>query len=412
MNFLIIVFFIFIDFNRNGYKMERRGISVLKRVLLLVVVTLSIAWAEERKLRLIFFGSPTCGECMTVKEELLNSFKESHSDRIEIEIRDITDKQDFYYLDTLETIYGVENPAPIELYFPDTCLIGFEDIMSGGYALIEEYLESPERWYPHKAELDLKGEEASEESSRNEKIKKKFSEFSFIAILAAGLADGINPCAIATMIFLISFLALKKRTRREVLAVGLSFTATVFITYLLLGVGAFNALSMLQKHLWISKLIKWAAIVFAGTVGIISFVDAFRFKKTGSAEDIKLQLPDTVKNMIHKVISSNLSGRRLVFGAVITGFLVTLLEAVCTGQVYLPTIILMTKEQGLKLQGWLYLILYNFLFVLPLLIVMVFAYFGLSWEQLSKTTRKYLTLLKIVLGIVMIALALFLFLSL
>jgi len=213
------------------------------------------------------------------------------------------------------------------------------------------------------------------------------------------------------MIFLISFLATQKRKRSEVLAIGLSFTFAVFATYLLLGIGAFKMLSFLSTYRWVSHAVRWSAVALAGGVGLYSFRDAFVYRKTGKAGDIKLQLPKVVKLRIHKVISGRLSTGGLVTGALVTGFLVTLLEAVCTGQVYLPTIILMTRHEGLKLTGWLYLILYNVLFVLPLLIVMVLAFFGLRWDKLAKTTQKNLTLIKVLFGVVLIGLAAFLALA-
>jgi len=210
------------------------------------------------------------------------------------------------------------------------------------------------------------------------------------------------------MIFLVSFLATKKRSRKEVLVIGMCFTGSVFITYLLLGIGAFRIITALDQYRWMSKVIRWSAVGFAGIVGTLSFADAFRFKKSKKTEDIKLQLPKVVKLRIHKVISGNLAGSQLATGAVITGFLVTLLEAVCTGQVYLPTIVLMTKQEGLRFTGWLYLIFYNFLFVVPLLIVMILAYYGMKWDKLAKTTQKNLVAIKIIFGIVLIGLAVFL----
>ncbi len=122
-------------------------------------------------------------------------------------------------------------------------------------------------------------------------------------------------------------------------------------------------------------------------------------------------MPRSVKLRVHRLISGNLKGRHLVVGAIVTGFLVTLFEAVCTGQVYLPTIILMTRSTGLRLTGWLYLIFYNFLFVLPLLIVMILAYFGMTWNSLARTTQHHLFFLKVLLGSVMVGLALFLALA-
>jgi ABC-type amino acid transport system permease subunit len=129
---------------------------------------------------------------------------------------------------------------------------------------------------------------------------------------------------------------------------------------------------------------------------------------TGKAKDIKIQLSPAMKSQIHKTISGNLTTRNLFIGTMVTGFLVTLLEAVCTGQMYLPTIILMTRAVGLRLTGWLYLLFYNFLFVLPLLVIMILAYYGLRWDELSRATQKHLPLLKTIMGIVLAGLAVFL----
>ena len=75
---------------------------------------------------------------------------------------------------------------------------------------------------------------------------------------------------------------------------------------------------------------------------------------------------------------------------------------------YVPYIVAMTQRESLRLKGFLFLILYNFLFVLPLLIVMVLAYFGLKWNDLAKKTQKNMVFLKITLGLVMTALAFYL----
>jgi hypothetical protein len=359
---------------------------------------------KEKKLVVHFFGSETCGECLTVRKTVLEPLAARHSGVLDVQIHDIENEQNFQLLMDLKKRYEATQSSSEELFFPDTFLTGFDDIMRLGEPMVERYIAHPDKWQTAETAIDT--------TRFKETLSQKFQEFTFLGILLAGLADGVNPCAIATMIFLISFLALQKRRRSEILVIGLCFTSSVFATYLLMGIGAFKALTFLGRHLWISKSIKWTAIAFAGTVGIICFRDAFMYKKTGKAKDIKLQLPKAVKVQIHKVISRRLSGAGLVVGAIITGFLVTLLEAVCTGQVYLPTIVLMTRQHGLKLTGWLYLMFYNFLFVLPLLVVMVLAYFGLTWEKLSKAMQTNLVVLKFLLGTVLILLAAFLKMSL
>jgi len=353
-------------------------------------------------LELYFFGSSTCGECQQIKHTLLYPIGKEFAEKLKINYYDTENPADYELMMRMEKRYGVQNPSPQELFLPDTFLLGFESIMADGRAMITERLNDPRR------RLAITVDEPI--GDVNAALKERFSQFTFISIMAAALVDAINPCAIATIIFLVSFLATQKRKRTEVLAVGLTFSATVFATYLLLGIGAFKVITMLDQYFWVSRVIKWSAVAMAGIVGILSLADALRFKKSGDTKDIKLQLPKSVKLRIHKIITENMRGGRLIAGTVVTGFLVTLLEAVCTGQVYLPTIVLMTRSSdgSMKLIGWLYLIMYNFIFVVPLLAVMIAAYYGMKWTDMSKLMQKRMTLIKVLLGVAMIGLALFL----
>ena len=354
------------------------------------------------KLTIHFFGSPTCGECLDIKQAILFPVRDANPDKIDLHIHDIDTDSGFNLMMSMEEAYDVPQSAAIELFFADTFLIGGEAIQKHAKGLIEHYLAHSEKWSDGNADTEPL------QADYSQRLAEKFKSFSFVSILLAGVFDGINPCAIATMIFLVSFLATKKRTRKETLTIGLCFTGAVFFTYLLLGIGAFRVITALDHYRWLSKGIRWSAVGFAGIVGLLSFIDAFRYGRSGKTKDIKLQLPKAVKLRIHKVISGNLSGKQLATGAIVTGFLVTLLEAVCTGQVYLPTIVLMTRQQGLQFIGWLYLVFYNFLFVLPLLIVMLLAYYGMKWDKLAKTTQKHLVAIKICFGLVLIGLAVFL----
>lgn len=368
----------------------------------LFLFTLFPSLSAAEKLTIHFFGSPTCGECLDIKQTILFPVRDDNPDKIDLRIHDIDTDSGFNLMMSMEEAYDVPQSSAIELFVADTFLIGAEDIEENAKELIQYYLAHPEKWRTGKADAE------PSRADYSERLSEKFKGFSFVSIMLAGLVDGINPCAIATMIFLVSFLATKKRTRKETLVIGLCFTGAVFFTYLLLGIGAFRVITVLDQYRWLSKGIRWTAVGFAGIVGLLSFGDAIRYSRSRKTADIKLQLPKAVKLRIHKVISGNLSGRQLATGAMVTGFLVTLLEAVCTGQVYLPTIVLMTKQQGLRFIGWLYLVFYNFLFVLPLLIVMLLAYFGMKWDKLAKTTQKHLVAIKISFGIVLIGLAAFL----
>ncbi|MDP8214526.1 MAG: hypothetical protein RAO92_07390 [Candidatus Euphemobacter frigidus] len=351
------------------------------------------------RLEVHFFGSRSCIECFEIKETLLKPLAKEYPDIISLHLHEIEDKESLRLMLKLEKQYQVEPPSPQELFLPGTYLAGADAIMESGEALIRKYLADPESWEPVPGDGADTGEDL---------LQSRFNEMTFVGIIFAGLVDGVNPCAIATMIFLLSFLALHRRRRSQVIAIGLVFTGTVYLTYLLIGIGAFQVILMLDVYRQVSLFIRWSAVGLAGAVGLLCLRDALLYKRSGKTGDLLLQMPRPIKLHIHKLISGHLKGTHLVAGAIVSGFLVTLFEAVCTGQVYLPAIIAMTRTGGTRTTGWIYLIFYNFLFVLPLLIVLILINFGLTWHKLARTTQKNLAGLKVIMGLVLIALALYL----
>ena len=351
------------------------------------------------RLEIYFFGSRSCIECLEIKEVLLKPLAKEYPEIISLHLHEIEDKESFQLMLKLEKQYQVEQPSPQELFLPGTYLIGADAIMESGEELIRKYLADPESWKPVSGGEAVAGEDL---------LQSRFNELTFIGIVFAGLVDGVNPCAIATMIFLVSFLALHKRRRSQVIAIGLAFTGAVYLTYFLIGIGAFQVILMLDAYRQVSLFIRWSAVGLAGVIGLLCIRDALLYRRSGKTGDILLQMPRPLKLHIHKLISGHLKGTHLVAGAIISGFLVTLFEAVCTGQLYLPAIIAMTRTGGTRTTGWIYLIFYNFLFVLPLLIVLILTSSGMTWHTLAKATQKNLAGLKVIMGLVLIALALYL----
>lgn len=355
------------------------------------------------KLHLVFFGSATCGECMEIREQLLKPLASQYAEKLSIDFKNVEDSVDFNLANTFEKNYHVTNPAPQELFFPDTVLLGYDAIMKNGRALIESYLANPEKWHNKNAAVN----NTADTKNTAQVIQDKMKTWSFIGLFAIGFIDGINPCAIATMIFLISFLGTQHRRRSDVLKIGLSFTGTVFCTYFLIGLGAFKILSMMDKMYWLSVAIRFTAVALASWVALMSVWDAFHYYRTKDTSEMKVQLPKGIKLLIHSVIKGNLSSNKIVVGAIITGFFVTLLEGACTAKIYLPTIMAMTHTFGFRLIGWLLLIFYNFLFVLPLLIVLTATAYGMKWNKLSKFQQKHMVLTKVMLALVLFGLAAF-----
>lgn len=385
----------------GGDKVVTRSIH---KSLLVVALFCTLIFADS-KLTLHFFGSSTCGECHELKTELIQPLLEKNSAVLDVKFHDTDLETDMALLLEFEKKFGIKEGSAQEIYFPDTFILGYDDIIKSFEPVLKSRLENKSGWttanYPSTDSV----------KSDSKLLKEKVDRFSFWAIVGLGIIDGINPCAIATMIFLISFLAAHKRSRRDILVIGLSYTASVFVTYTIIGVVAFEFLVALKQTAVISVVIKWIAVILAGSVGVISFIDAARFKKTNDTKSITLQLPNSIKKQIHKVINGNLKQKNLILGAIVTGILVTILETFCTGQTYLPAIQAMVKSSTYRLEGIARLLFYNFLFVLPLLIVMIGAYFGLTWNEVAKQTQKNMVALKLLLGTVMVMLALYLGLS-
>lgn len=248
-----------------------------------------------------------------------------------------------------------------------------------------------------------------------------FKGFVPATIIIAGLEDGINPCAFTVIVFFISFLAVQGYRRRELILIGSSFIFAVFLTYLNIGLGIFNFFYRF-RNFWIfthllNSIIGCLSILF----GILAIYDFIKFKKTGITDGLILQLPKPVKERIHKVIgffyrrtpqqkqdNSLPSPNKLIASAFISGFLVSLLEAVCTGQVYLPTISFVLKTSTFKLQALTYLLLYNIMFVIPLIVIFVLALLGVSSRQFSEFLKRHLGLIKIFMAVLFFTLGIFL----
>jgi hypothetical protein len=372
-------------------------------ILLCLAGRISAQTAPTPKLQLVFFGSATCGECMELKEQLLKPILARHAQELNIDFRDIENTSDFTLAALFEKEYGVTSPSAQELFFPDTVLLGYDAIKEAGKPLIEQYLAHPEkRKYKHAF-----GVKTLDTTTTAGTIKDKMKTWSFIGLFAIGFVDGVNPCAIASMIFLISFLGTQHRKRSDILKIGLAFTGTVFLTYFSLGLGAFRILSLMDKFYWFSLAIRVAAVGIAVWVALLSIWDAVHYYRTKDTSEMKVQLPKGIKVLMHSVIRGNLSSNRIVIGAVVTGFFVTLLEGACTAKIYLPTIMAMTRTFGFRLTGWLLLVFYNFLFVLPLLIVLIATAYGLKWNRLSKFQQKHLVITKLLLALVLFGLAAF-----
>ena len=252
-----------------------------------------------------------------------------------------------------------------------------------------------------KVPLEIGKDEAKK---AEESMVNRFKSLGVFTVISAGLIDGINPCAFATLIFFISYLTMIGRKRKEILSVGIGFSGAVFITYLLIGMGILSFIQHFSFLPVFSKVVYIVTIVFALILGILSLYDYIQMKRNRPSE-MKLQLPEFLKKRIHKTIREGSQSPRYFVAAVTAGFIVSLLEFTCTGQVYLPTILFVTNIPALRASAISHLLLYNVMFILPLLIIFGIVYWGVTSEQLAFFLKKRAPTIKLITSLLFFALA-------
>ncbi len=254
-------------------------------------------------------------------------------------------------------------------------------------------------------------EKVSQEALKTgeQRIIERFRKFGLSTVLVAGLIDGLNPCAFATIVFLVSYLAFLGKKSREILLYGIIFTFGVFIAYLIAGMGLMAGFRQLSGFPLITKGIYLVIALFAFVLGIISFYDYILYRR-GQGAKMKLQLPMALKKRIHGIIRKQTRSSRAGFIATfILGFIIAGTEVVCTGQLYLPTIGYIMTIPKLRAYAFFNLVLYNIMFIIPLVGIFVAAFYGVTSEKMALVTKEHTGTVKLLTAILFIGLGVFLF---
>ncbi len=225
-------------------------------------------------------------------------------------------------------------------------------------------------------------------------------------VITTALVDSINPCAIGVLILLIGTLLSLSHDRKKMLTVGLIYITAVYITYFLAGIGLLFFLQKIGSSIWdvplmgpiaISNLIGIVVALIVIIGGLIEVKDFFWYGK-GFSLSISPKNAGKIKKYIKNVT---------IPGAILLGIFVAGVELPCTGGPYLAITTLLSKI-GLNLTIVAYLMLYNFIFVLPLIIILLFVYFGANTKKVKEMKQSGRKWMRLFTGIVMIGLGILL----
>lgn len=177
-------------------------------------------------------------------------------------------------------------------------------------------------------------------------------------VTIAALIDSVNPCAFSLLFLTVAFLIGIGRARSSILALGLAYVAGIFLAYMTIGLGILGTLHLFDTPHFMGRLgaILLVALGAAGALG--EFFPSF---------PISLRIP----HVAHKTLS-RLIERASLPTALALGVLVGICEFPCTGGPY-ALVLGLLRDSATYLAGFAYLLWYNALFVLPLVVVLFIA---------------------------------------
>ena len=354
--------------------------------LLLLFLPLKAAQPAELSRLFVFYVSG-CHRCIEAKQKVIPAIEKEFSGRLVIEYKDIGNIENYKMLLGFAQESKVKLDFQVPVFYFRGKFLGSEGVI--GDNLRNFITAALEKTPVHQTSVSVD-------------LTAFFRSFVPLTIVIAGLEDGINPCAFTVLVFFISFLVVQGYRKKELILIGASFVFAVFLTYLFIGLGIFNFLYRLKGFSLVTRGLNIGIGFLSLLLGVLAVYDFIKFKKSGSTEDLILQLPLPVKRRIQAVVGffhrktpeDKKSGRKtavykLILSAFVTGFLVSLLEAVCTGQVYLPTITFILKSGSLKLQAFAYLLLYNIMFILPLIVIFILSLAGATSGDFARFLKKH-----------------------
>ncbi len=221
-------------------------------------------------------------------------------------------------------------------------------------------------------------------------------------VLAAGFIDSFNPCAISLLLIYISLMFTLKKDRKDIIAFALAYIISIYVTYFLIGITGLKILDFMRAaSLPIPNLV---AKIGAGLVFFFGAMNIKEYFFPGSPFSIRIPLK--VRGYVSKY-----AYQATLASAIVVGFLIGIYEFPCSGAIYLAIISLIHTKVNFFV-GVGYLLVYNLMFVLPLIGIFALATNKLTTEKWINLQEQHGRKLHLFLAVMMIVLgAMILFLT-
>lgn len=216
-------------------------------------------------------------------------------------------------------------------------------------------------------------------------------------ITAAGIIDGINPCAIGMILLLLGYIVVFAQKPEKILKLGGLYILVVYLTYLAIGLifyKSVQSLNFTQYRLVFDRIIGLVLL----TAGLINLKDFFR-----PDLPIHLEIPANARPKLLGLVEKVSAPATIVLAV-----LVTLLETPCSLPIYVGTATLLNQASFAFPVVLAYFLYYNLLFVLPLIVILFLVYRGREMVSLKDWEHKAKRWMKLSLGLLLTVMAIWL----
>lgn len=361
--------------------MGKKGL-ILTTLLILAILPIVAAQTQVE-----YFYSTGCSHCANVAEsgvlEEVANLENVTLEKYNVMIQGENQNKFFYYTDLLKIGRGVPLVV-IKQGDEISYLNGDKQIIENLKEKVTDNIDVVNKEEGIKNKLEkIFINEMDEETG-------KLSYLGWLILITIALIDAINPCAFGVLVFLMASL-LKMGSSKRALRAGLIYSFVIFLTYFLVGIVLYNVVSNIISTTYFYYFYLLVGL-FLFILGLLQLKDVFWYGK-----GLTLRIPQKAKPTIEKLI---LEGSFI--SLIVLGVLVSLFELPCTGEVYFGIITIMASHQLFAIS---YFLVYNLIFVLPLIILTFLVYKGTSTKRLSEWTNKNKKFMKLISGLLLIGLA-------
>ncbi|MFQ5813370.1 MAG: cytochrome c biogenesis CcdA family protein [Anaerolineae bacterium] len=209
------------------------------------------------------------------------------------------------------------------------------------------------------------------------------------AVIVTGLLDSINPCAFAVILLLLAFLFTIRKSRAQILGLGAIYVAMIFIVYYAIGLGILSTVRLSDEPHFVARVGSYLLI----GLGALNLIE-YRWPQF----PIKLHMPAMAHEKVNKLLKV-----ATVPATIGVGFIVGLCTFPCSGGIYVSIITLLNAKTTLA-WGLAYLTLYNFLYILPLVVILLAAGNRITAKKWAAWEREHALSFRLWFGLIMIGL--------